>query len=498
MKVLYYGWLRSNFPLLKKMQKSYGWEPTVISATTAEKDKVTRHFPDATFVDAIDLRFGKCNYSHLKKIPIGQKEYFKIGQYNINFINFFASRDTTGHNFSTSQKIYFSKKIFDFWNSLLFSKDIDCVVFYTWPHTSTDYSLYLIAKFIFKKKILFIDAIEHFNKFYHTIGFDLEDMSAPYTKYLNEDHNNKDVENYINNVKNNSGNFLRSDHYRFRKTYNDKFLIINLLFKFLFSILKGGFFRKDFHGYKNSKKSYNKRNRQSVTSSFFYKFMVAIKTMYSKIIFEKNSTKINSKNFLIFCAQYQPEAQTVQLNDYYQDIFAILDLIYSCIDENTDVYFKEHPCTFAPLQLYNSTHYRNKYFFKKLSKYKNLKLLSLNSKLNECVKNAKAVVTMNSTSGVESLILGKPVLLFGRSWYEKCDGVFKIQDYNDCKKAFEKINSGFTPNFNKVKAYLNSVALSCDKNIVHDDTIRHSEKDNSDFVENISKLLHKKYLEYYN
>ena len=87
MKVLYYGWLRSNFPLLKKMQKSYGWEPTVISATTAEKDKVTRHFPDATFVDAIDLRFGKCNYSHLKKIPIGQKEYFKIGQYNINFNN---------------------------------------------------------------------------------------------------------------------------------------------------------------------------------------------------------------------------------------------------------------------------------------------------------------------------------------------------------------------------------------------------------------------------
>ena len=38
------------------------------------------------------------------------------------------------------------------------------------------------------------------------------------------------------------------------------------------------------------------------------------------------------------------------------------------------------------------------------------------------------------------------------------------------------------------------MALSCDKNIVHDDT--EIEKDNSDFVENISKLLHKKYLEY--
>ena len=68
--------------------------------------------------------------------------------------------------------------------------------------------------------------------------------------------------------------------------------------------------------------------------------------------------------------QYQPEAQTVQLNDYYQDIFAILDLIYSCIDEKTDVYFKEHPATFAPMHVYNSTHYRNKYFFKN---YQNIK-----------------------------------------------------------------------------------------------------------------------------
>ena len=491
MKVLYHGWLRGNFPLLEKMQKSYGWEPSVIAATAAEKDKADKYFPNATFVDLEDLKFGKCNYLNLKKIPIGQNEHSKIGQYNLNFINMFSALDTTGHNFSTNQKIYFTKKLYDYWNSLLFNKNIDCLVFYTWPHTQTDYSLYLIAKFVYGKKILFIDVIEHFNKFYHTIGYNLENMSSPYTKYVNEENNNRDVEDYINSVKNNSGNFMRADHLRFNKLYTDKFLFISLFFKFLFSILKGGFFKKDIYGYKNNKKTYNKKNRPSITSNLFYKFLVSIKTMYSRFIFEKNSTKINSKNYLIFCAQYQPEAQTVQLNDYYQDIFAILDLIYSCIDEKTDVYFKEHPATFAPMHVYNSTHYRNKYFFQKLSKYKNLKLLSLNSKLNECIKNAKAIVTMNSTSGVESLILGKPVLLFGSSWYEKWEGVVKIGDYIDCKKAFEKINSGFKPNFTKVKAYLNSVALSCDKNIIHDDLGRHSEKDNSEFIENISKLLQK-------
>ena len=74
----------------------------------------------------------------------------------------------------------------------------------------------------------------------------------------------------------------------------------------------------------------------------------------------------------------------------------------------------------------------------------------------------------------------------------------KLKTTMIAKKHLKKLIRAYTPNFNKVKAYLNSVALSCDKNIVHDDTIRHSEKDNSDFVENISKLLHKKYLEYYN
>ena len=49
------------------MQKSYGWEPSVIAATAAEKDKADKYFPNATFVDLEDLKFGKCNYLNLKK-----------------------------------------------------------------------------------------------------------------------------------------------------------------------------------------------------------------------------------------------------------------------------------------------------------------------------------------------------------------------------------------------------------------------------------------------
>ena len=67
-----------------------------------------------------------------------------------------------------------------------------------------------------KKKILFIDVVEHFDNFYHTIGTQVENLSLPYVKYINEDNNIEDVNKYIENVKQNK-KYKRSDHLRLKK-----------------------------------------------------------------------------------------------------------------------------------------------------------------------------------------------------------------------------------------------------------------------------------------
>mgnify|MGYP001162368932 CR=1 FL=1 len=503
MKVLYYGWQRTNYPLLKKMQENYGWNPAVIAANNTEKEKALRDFPKSTYITIPELRFGNCDYSQLKKIPIGEEEYKKIGVNFVSYLNYF-NKDTSGHNFSTRQKIYFAKKIFDYWNTILSSIKIDCIVFSTWPHTSTCYSLYLISKFVFKKKILFVDMVEHFNKFYHTVGYTLEDFSTPYLKYVNENHQIKDVDDYINNIKSNKTNsknikvdFLRSDTLRFRETMVRKYHVIRILINLIISIFKGGLFRSSNEEWKFNKKPFDKSNSVSITRMVFFRLSVCIKTMFLKAFYKKNTSKINSKNYILFCAQYQPEAQTTQLNGYYQDVFAILDLIYSSKDENTDVYYKEHPATLETISVYNSTLFRDKNYWKKLLSYKNLKLVDLKTKVSECIDDSIAVATMNSTAGIESLIYGKPVLLFGKSWYSSCNGVFKIDNYEKCKNAMKEIKDGFKPDENKVKAYLNSVALSCDKDIKHDRIYKRSDVEDKEFIDKISYLLHKKYKEYY-
>ena len=61
--------------------------------------------------------------------------------------------------------------------------------------------------------------------------------------------------------------------------------------------------------------------------------------------------------------------------------------------------------------------------------------------MSECIDDSIAVATQNSTAGIEGLIYGKPVLLFGNSWYGSCNGVFKIDNYAKCKNAIKEIKA---------------------------------------------------------
>jgi hypothetical protein len=343
---------------------------------------------------------------------------------------------------------------------------------------------------------LFVDLIEHFSAHYHTISYDLSDLSKPYLKYVNQNHEIEDVNKYIEGVKNDSF-FKREDHIRFRELFIEKNIFSKLLLEFIIAFCKGGIFRKGYHDWKINYKSWNKRNSPSKCEFIIYKFKTALQTKLLKRFYQKNTSKITSKNYILVSGQYQPEANSTQHVGYYHDFFSVLDLIYSVKDNETEVYYKEHPDTFEMIPNYFTPLYKDKKFWKKILKYKNLKLVNLDEKFRDCVKDAQMVVTLSSTSGLESLIHGKPVLLFSKVWYSACNGTFVIQNYKSCKEAFNKILNGFKPDFQKVKNFLNSVALSCEKGIMHEKSIPLSEEESYKSLKKISKLLHKKFKEYY-
>ena len=186
----------------------------------------------------------------------------------------------------------------DFWNTILKNINIDCIVFYTWPHTPTCYSLYLMAKYVFKKKILFIDVIEHFDNFYHTVGYQIEDFSLHYSKHLDKELNNEDVNNYINNIKNNK-KYKRSDHLRW-KELNQKFYALKIIFLIFKSMFKLSFLKIQVWIGKMGKKISALKTLFPIQNIIF-KLKMSLLTSYYSFNYKKNVTSLMLTKKIAFC-----------------------------------------------------------------------------------------------------------------------------------------------------------------------------------------------------
>ena len=72
MNVLYYGFVREKFEILKILEKRYNWSPSFLVANKDEKNKFKDEFLSENFAEILNLRLAKFEYKNLKKIPIGK------------------------------------------------------------------------------------------------------------------------------------------------------------------------------------------------------------------------------------------------------------------------------------------------------------------------------------------------------------------------------------------------------------------------------------------
>ena len=145
---------------------------------------------------------------NLKKIKLIKAFLKKLSKYFVNFNLSLQGYDKVDGNLRNKKKFFYKNLEFCFF--FIRENKPDLIVFYTWPHNSFDYTLYIIAKKILKIPVFFIDAHEHLNKFYHIIGTDLENLHMPIMKtiYLII-KKNRDVPKYYNWVKKGQINFIK-------------------------------------------------------------------------------------------------------------------------------------------------------------------------------------------------------------------------------------------------------------------------------------------------
>jgi hypothetical protein len=175
------------------------------------------------------------------------------------------------------------------------------------------------------------------------------------------------------------------------------------------------------------------------------------------------------QDYYYFPMHTEPEAVVLYWGDgIYKNQIKLIENIAGQLPPNCFLYVKYHPVMKDE---------RNYIDYKRIKAIPNVKLLGQNTPGKLIISKCKGILTINGTSGFEAILLNKPVYVFGNSFYDLSDRVFKVinirdlrvllyenhkKTFNDDEKlyrfvyAFLKIShSGYTAYYSNYKELLN-------------------------------------------
>ena len=503
-KVIYTSFFNKNIPpVIKILNKNFLWKPEVIIAAGRFKNMALQNFPESFHIDASDLRCAHFDYSKFeKKFPIDDAILKKLSYYESNFINWIE--DTNGRNFSSSERRRFYYELLMYWNTVINNFKPDILLSFSWPHTVSDYALYLICKHVYSIPVFFLDVIPFFNTKNRLVYLSYDNMSETIQKKnINSDTFSIDpiVENYINKLRKKENPFVHSfilDFFKdnkinYKRIFRD-FLNLTKLFLTLKINKKAEIF------FKKNKKPFGKESQMSHLDYFIFKYKTMFKNLKLKKLYKSISEPVDyNQSYIYYPGPYIPEAMSNIVPGKFEDPFLILDMLSSSLPKDWKVYYKEHPATFAAGS--KGSLGKDKYFYEKLQSYKFVKIVPHNENTFKLTDNSKAVMTAGGTAGWEALVRGKPCLLFGSLWYQDCSEVFKIEKFGDLNQSIEKIKNGFLPNLNNIKKFTQSLYLSLLENgELINSKIAEIKKEGEFDKEliNLAKDINKIYIKFYN
>jgi hypothetical protein len=141
-----------------------------------------------------------------------------------------------------------------------------------------------------------------------------------------------------------------------------------------------------------------------------------------------------SGRYVFFAMHLQPERTTCPQGGVFDDQLYAIETLAKALPDDCRLYVKEHPRQFWPTSL-KSRHYRDKDFYTRLSNIPKVRLLPLETPTATMIAGALATATITGSAGWESLLAGKPCLVFGVPWYIPCNSCFAVRTTDDCRQA---------------------------------------------------------------
>ena len=237
--------------------------------------------------------------------------------------------------------------------------------------------------------------------------------------------------------------------------------------------------------------------KKSINVFKYYPIKIENKCYLKKLksIYESLTIKPDySGPYVVYFLHYQPEATTSPTGDIFVDQSLCIDMLLKNTPKEWSIYVKEHPHQFMYHR--EGATSRIKEFYLDLTRNPRVKLMSINESSFDLIEHCKAIGTVCGTVGWETIVRGKPVILFGLSWYENyTPGVLRITDETSAHNMTDFINN-YKFDEHSLLAYLASVGkntrLAYYYKATHKSTLGISE---DECVNNIVDAIIKKYNE---
>lgn len=135
--------------------------------------------------------------------------------------------------------------------------------------------------------------------------------------------------------------------------------------------------------------------------------------------------------FFLYPIHLHPESSTSVLAWQYIDEMETIKKIAFSLPPGYLLLVKDHK---------SAAGFPTKNFYRNIVRIPNVRLVHYNENTKEIIKKSQGVITSTSTVGFESLILGKPVYLLGRVFYEKHPLVTQISNFDDLRFHLGRLN----------------------------------------------------------
>jgi hypothetical protein len=434
-----------------KLQDKYGWEISYIIGSKKYSKKVSKLFPHSVFHVKEESRKGLapavCDM--VLSSPLDRTLLSAMSSYESIFMKMMDRYDFDGSlTYHKRISVYHSQVMY--WKGVLEHFRPDVVVYRITPHTSYDYILYALCRIMNIPTIMFertslpglVFPVKSFEEGSMILRRGYTEELAMFQKQ--DISLRPETTAHLENL---SKSFTQAMPYHLKyklkhyKKGGDVGGSLTILSRFAMDFIVAFLHKKGDYKYLHKR---------------YYENMGLFKRKKLLTHYNLLAEKVDLKVPYIFVAlQCEPERQTCPTGGVFGHQYVMIDLLSKLIPDGWMLYVKEHVSQFKEYQAAERS--KTFDFYNIIASKANVELVPLSYTSFELIDHSKASATVSGTVGWESVVRGKPALLFGHSWYRDCRGVFVTHTVEECKEAIRKIQNGFQVDRNELICFAKAV-----------------------------------------